>query len=651
MKFASPQWLWILLFLPLVYAAFLFEERSRLQKLGQFAKRSIWGKLVPEWNPTFRRRKGLVLTLALGFVLLALARPQFGTHEETVHVSGLDIMVVLDVSNSMETEDIVPTRLKKAKHLIKSLVDRLGGDRLGIVAFAASSYVSCPLTTDLGYVLDTLELLSPKSIQNQGTDVGQALETALRSLERGAEEVSGPNPTGMSSRIIILISDGEDHEKDAIKAAAKIKENGARLFVLGVGTEKGGPVPVRDEAGAIQGFKRDRTGQPVMSTFHPDFLLQVATEAGGKYWSVSPSEEEIAELIQEIGGLDRTDFAERSYLVYEERFQIPLLIAFLLFILELSLPARKVLKGPVLVLVVMGVLAGPLAQAAPGLDSYLENKKGLQAFQEGKMEEAQRKFGAAQARDPSQPEPEFNQGVIFLHQGELDSAIRAFSGAARSASEHKDVGLLGKSLYNLGNTFVKKGDAQGAVHAYLGAIRSAQKIQDVELEQEARKNLELLFQEVKKNKQKQQQKEDKKSEQKKDQKEENSKDQANSGSGKENPKQKPDQKSDQKDKNEAKSAEQAESDEKKKSEAAAQAQEKEKQDQKNAQSQADSQDKSSQSEKNKRYQQGSQQKFESQKLSPDDANRVMSELTSREKALQEKLQRGHAKQRTASKDW
>jgi Ca-activated chloride channel family protein len=630
MKFASPQWLWALFLLPLFYVGILYEEKKRLQKLGKFANRSIWSRLIPEWNPSFRRKKGLVLTLGVGFLMLALARPQFGTHEETVHVSGLDIMVVLDVSNSMETEDVIPTRLKKAKHLIKSLVDRLDGDRIGIVAFAASSYVSCPLTTDLAYVLGTLEILSPNSIQNQGTDVGQALDTALRALDRGAQETVAPNPAGIASRVIVLISDGEDHENEALQVAAKIKESGTRLFVLGIGTEKGGPVPVRDENGAIQGYKRDRAGQSVVSSFHPEFLSKVASEGGGKYWNVSPSEEELAELVQGLGGLDRADFAERSYLVYEERYQIPLFIAFLLFILELSLPSRKVLKVGGVIAVVMGLGGAPLAEAAPGLDSYLENQKGLKAFQEGKLEEAQRNFGAAQARDPSQPEPEFNQGVIYLQQGEVDSAIRSFDKAARGAMDRRDPKLFGKSLYNLGNAFAKKGDVKGAVHSYLQAIRTAQATQDATLEDEARKNLELLFQEIKDKKQKQK-------DEQKDGKQGQEKEQKQSA---ENDKNKDDKGS--KSKPEEKGAEKKEGEKPKDSASSAGEDSKDQKDKEQAKNS---------SEKNKRYKQGTQQKFESQKLSPDDANRVMSELVDREKTLQEKLQTRNAKTKPNSKDW
>ncbi|MBI2712777.1 MAG: VWA domain-containing protein [Bdellovibrio sp.] len=651
MKFVSPLWLWALFLLPAFYALILFEQHLRAKKLETFARSAVWSRLIPERDPSLGLRKGLVLCIALGLIFVALARPQFGSHEETVQVAGLDLMIVLDVSNSMETEDVIPTRLKKAKHLIKALLDRLNGDRVGLVSFAASSYVSSPLTTDLEYVLDTLDIQTPRSIQNQGTDIGQALDTALKALERGAQENSGPNPGGVASRVIVLVSDGEDHEDEAMRAAAKIKESGTKFYALGVGTEKGGPVPIRDENGTIQGFKRDRVGQPVMSTFHPDFLTQLAAEGGGKYWNVSTSEEELNELIQDLGGLDRTDFAERKFLVYEDRFQIPLFLAFLLLILELSLPARKKTTAVVLLLLLfLSVGSGPSAYAATHVDSYLENQKGIEAFKQGKFEEAQRNFGAAQARDPSQPEPEFNQGVIYLQQGETEKAIHSFSQSARIAKESNYPEVLGKSLYNLGNAFAKKGDLKSAVPSYLGAIEVAQAMKNKPLEAEARKNLELLFQEIKKEQQKQDSKSKNDSKEQKNQAQQESK-QDNDNKSKNDQKsqaqkdQGKESKKEEKNKDSANSSE--DSKDRKNQKDSDQSQEK-----KEGSEQKESQAKGEQSPENRKtYRQGSQQKFESKKLSEEDANRVISELADREKALQEKLQGRHGKTKTTAKDW
>ena len=340
MKFAAHAWLWWLLVLPVLYWLFSWDEKAKKRRFQLFADESLWQVLAPQADFKARPKKSRYWLVAAAFLILALARPQWGTHDETVHVTGLDIMIALDVSNSMEVEDIVPSRLKKAKHWIRSLTGLLHGDRVGLVAFAASSYVACPLTTDLDYVLDVTQIMGPKMIANQGTDIGLGLETAMRSLERGSEETkqtAGDNP----SRVIILISDGEDHEDEAMEAAQKIKDSGIRLYVLGVGTQKGGPVPVRDENGNLQTYKKDEHGQPVVSTFRPDDLVKIAAAGGGRYWNMTEGENELTELGADVLGLNRRDYAEKTYVVYEERFQIPLAIAIVFILLEMTVATRR----------------------------------------------------------------------------------------------------------------------------------------------------------------------------------------------------------------------------------------------------------------------------------------------------------------------
>ena len=626
MKFADPHWLWALLVLPFILILLLWDEKRRQEQFTLFAKRAIWGLIAPELDPRLRVRKVLVFLAAFGFAILALARPQLGTREETVQISGLDIMVVLDVSNSMEVEDVVPSRLKKAKHVVKALVDRLASDRLGIVAFAGSSYLASPLTSDLSHIQDTLDILTPKMIQNQGTDIGLGLDTALKALERGAEETTlTPDQSTHPSRVMLLLSDGEDHEGQALQVASKLKSSGIRLYVLGVGTEKGGPIPLKDDNGNIIGYKKDGSGQVVVSPFNSHSLSQIAGEAGGKYWNVTGSEGEVGEILQDLGALDRTDYTERRYVVYEDWYQLPLAIAALLLLLELSLPARRSSSQrgqKSLALIAVGL---PLLSPSAPLDAYLENQKGIRAYQDGNIEEAQRSFGSAQARDPSRPELEFNQGVIHLEGGDPDKAIEAFSQSAKKAEEQKNLGLLGKSLYNLGNSFAKKGDQKGAIQSYIGAIQSAMESKDRRLEEQARRNLELLLNEQQKKQENQQQNQSGDPKQN-DENQQNQKDQDQAGKKKDQDKSKQSSKGQQK-----------EGDEK---------------DPSDSKGNKEDQAKDGSEKEEKSYKQNPRQrKFESKKMSPDDADRVMAELTSREKSLQEKLQTQHAKQKPPAKDW
>ena len=618
MKFLEPQWLWGLLVVPIFYFLILLDEKRRKEQFRRFADQSLWKFLAPELNFGLRFRKSLMSILALAFGLLALARPQWGSHEETIEVTGLDVVLVLDVSSSMWTEDVVPSRLQKMKHWVRNLLSSLEGDRVGVVAFAASTAVVCPLTSDLSYVWDTVQILDPKMMKNQGTDIGLALQTASQAIERGAEEVSGHSHTPVASRVVVLISDGEDHENQALAEADRFKERGIKFYVFGVGTEKGGPIPVRDDLGSTQGYKRDRKGDPIVSAFHSEYLAGLASRGGGKYWAATSDEIEVKQLVAELGGLTRGDYSERRFLVYEDRFQIPLAVAVLLLILEISIPVRNLLG--LVFLFSLGLF--PVSARADGyfslpapLEGYYETKKGLKAYNQGNLEEAQRSFGSAQALDPSRPELEFNQGVLQLRQGDFDRAIESFKNSTQLAEKSNQPLLQGKSLYNLGSTYAKKGEAKDAIRSYSEAIQLAIKNGDTRLEEEARKNLQLVLDQKKK---REQQKQDQEKQSKQDQKKQDQQEQKQ-GEQKE-------QKGDHQNQNES-----------------------------SAQQDQSQKQPSQGAEREKQYQQTEPWKkkddFKSQKMTSEDADRVLNELKARERDLQEKLKKKNGNQQNQAKDW
>lgn len=512
MRFEAFRWLWAILLLPVGWLIIVADERKRLKRAAALIAEKLWTTVIPEIDPSARLKKGVLALLATVFAFVALARPQWGQHEETAIATGLDIMVVLDVSNSMETEDIPPSRLKKAKHFVRSLLDRLHGDRVGLVAFAGSAYLASPLTTDAEYVAQVLQLLSPRSILNQGTDIGAGLDTAARALDRGAEDVKGQSAAKAGTRVILLISDGEDHAEAFDRAAEAVKRSGNRLFVLGIGTERGGPVPVRDEGGQLVGHKKDRAGRPVVSTFHPDALNQVATAAGGRYWTLSQSESELEELIEEMGTLNRSEFEERHYSVYYERFQIPLALAVFFLLAELILPARRMRKG-------VGKAAGLAAvfslffAGCTDLPVYLSNQRAIRATQAGKVHEARDALASAQARDPDSPPLRYNQGVLQLNEKDPQGSIAAFNDASELARAQQDRFTQAVSQFNLAATLAQAEKIEEAGAAYVRAIEAAQAVGDKSLEQDARKNLQLL---LKTQQQQQKQKQQSQSEQKKE---------------------------------------------------------------------------------------------------------------------------------------
>jgi len=598
--FLKSYWLWALAAIPFLYAIGIVAARKREASFARFASAKILPKVAPELDWNLPKRKFRYWMAALAFFSLALARPQWGSFEETVRTTGLDVMVVMDVSRSMETEDVVPSRLKKSKHFVRTLSERIPGDRLGIVAFAGSAHLSSPLTTDHDYVLEILEGLNPDSVGNQGTDIGVALETAARALDRGAEQLSAPESQIPSSRVVLLISDGEDNEAQIAEGVKKVKEAQIRLAVVGVGTEKGGPIPIRDMSGQTYGHKRDREGQTVVSRFNPASLKKLASDSGGRYWQMTPGEGEVDEIVSDLNSLAKGEFSDRRVTIRQERFQIPLAIAVLLLLLELSLPARRILTG----IAAVAIFFASPARADATLGGYLENRKGMKSFKDDKTPDAKKHFGNAQVEDPLLPEFQFNTGTVHLKEENFSDAAKAFSSAAEEADQRGEFDTSAKSRYNEGVARFHGKDFDAAAEAYLKALEANQKRPDPELEKDIRRNLEFLYQA------KQQQQ----------------------SSGKDGDPQDSDQK-DQSDQN--KSGDQSNSSEK------------DEKDKKDKEGQGDEK----KEQPPKQYQTTGKREFKSAKLSPEDAKRVLSELAQKEKELQKKMERMKGRPQGLEKDW
>ncbi|MBC7385936.1 MAG: VWA domain-containing protein [Cryobacterium sp.] len=599
--FLQTAWLWACLAIPFLYAIGRYFISRRKERFKLFASESMWSKIAPELDWNLAKRKLLAWSAALLFLFLAAARPQWGETEETVKTTGLDLMLVVDVSQSMLAEDVVPNRLKKAQHFIRRFLERTSGDRVGLVAFAGNSILLSPLTTDLDYVAETSDTLTTDSVTLQGTDLGAGLETALKALERGAEDNSGKESQAPVSRSIILISDGEDNEDRIKEVSNSLRKEKLKLYVFGVGTEKGGPIPVRNPEGDAIGFKRDRSGNSVTTQFQSASLEKLAADSGGQFWRITPSENELDALMTDLGSLARGDFAEKKVTIRYERFQWPLAVSILLFFLELSLPSRR--KVVAALLLFGAFLSGSSAQADEW-NAYRQNGKALKAFEADRVSEAKELFGSAQVEDPGSPILRFNQGVIHLKEEKWTDADRAFSAASEAAKLAQRPDLAAEALYNQGIARTADKRPEDAADSYLAALVQNAFDPKPEAEAKIRKNLELLFQS-----------------------------QQSQGQGSD-PKSKDDKsdKGDPKDqKNQSgKNSSDGDADQKKKEKEGEDAEKK----------------------KPEKYKESNgKREFKSEKLSPEDAGRVMSELSRREKDLQEKMKRSKGRPQPLDKDW
>ena len=268
MRFGEPLYLYLILLIPLLIGFLIWAEKKRKKLSARFVDASLLSRLVSPRAVGQRRKKIRLLVWGLIFLMIALAQPRWGFQWEDLRQRGVDIVVALDVSNSMLATDIKPSRLERAKHKVADMLRMLKGDRVGLVAFAGTSFLHCPLTLDYQAAEMFLGALDTDLIPVQGTAIGHAINTSINAFSTVEKK----------SKVIILITDGEDHEGTALKALQLAQQEGVKIFVIGIGQEEGVPVP--DPSG---GFKRNRSGEIVLSKINEPLLEKIAVESGGTY--------------------------------------------------------------------------------------------------------------------------------------------------------------------------------------------------------------------------------------------------------------------------------------------------------------------------------------------------------------------------------
>lgn len=329
------QYLWLIP--ALLVSGFYFERRAR-KKMEKAIGTRLYPFLSSSVSSKKRKLKTLLQVLAIFFFVLALARPQLGESQQQVKSEGVEIIFAVDVSESMMAEDVKPSRLTQAKAELSRLIDLMPGNKVGVVAFAGTAVLLSPLTNDPGAIKMYLESLEPSSVSTQGTNFTQALQVSKEAFERGG---AATDDVVKVTRVILLASDGEDHEPGALEAANKMSEEGVRIFSLAYGTEKGGAIPVRDGMGFLKGYKKDRQGQTILTTVKGDALRALAEAGKGSFYFATFGGEQTKLLVEDISKLERTQFDTTMATQYEERFQSLLLIGIILALLELFLGERR----------------------------------------------------------------------------------------------------------------------------------------------------------------------------------------------------------------------------------------------------------------------------------------------------------------------
>ncbi len=446
MTFFRTEMLFFIWAVPLMAAVVVYGSRRRRDILQRFSSPHGLETIAPDSAGTRRWIKAALLMAAVLFVAIALAGPRYGFRWQEINQRGVDLVIALDCSRSMTATDIQPTRLERAKREVFDLLAMLQGDRVGLVAFSGTAYLQCPLTLDYNAFNLFLNALSPDYLPVGGTDITAATQTAMESFD----------PKSPADKAVILITDGENTgSEDPLKAAETLKQKGIKLFCIGVGGAEGVPIPE-----AAGGFKKDRSGQIVLSRLDETTLKKMAVITGGTYVRSVAGDMDLDaiytyEILQKMDAQMLTSGRKQ---VWEDRFQWPLALALICLVVELLLP---VTRKNIAVSIMVALIFLPAVSSQAG-----DTRKGIAAYEQGDFETALKHFTEAQLNAPEDAQRLYNVADAYYKTGDFDAAADHYKQVLKT----EDTDLKRKALYNLGNTEFRRGNAKDAIGHYETAL-------------------------------------------------------------------------------------------------------------------------------------------------------------------------------------
>src|SRR5882724_4935626 len=461
MTLGVPQWLWGLLLIPVLIALFVRSEQRGLKRLQEFVSARLLPQLAGTVNRPRRMIRFALHLLGLALAIVSLAQPRWGYTFEDVKRKGLDLLIAVDTSRSMLSNDVQPNRLDRVKLAIQDLIGQLQGDRVGLIAFAGRAFLQAPLTIDYDAVVEALSDLDTKTIPEGGTNISSAITLATQSFGKSA----------MGNRALVIFTDGEELSGDAVKTAKEAAGAGVRIFTVGVGTPQGSLIPVTGDDGQT-GFVKDSSDQVVKSKLDDKRLGEIAEATGGFYLHLENGPRTMQQIQNE--GLAKMQAAEMDVRLSRrpiERYEWPLSAALIALALSILIPERKrsrerrsvpaparnethgVAGGPVRTAATTAALLILFASfsyaAAPGIDAY----------RDGKFEDAYSQFQQTLKSHPesrADDKLQFDSGAAAYKLKDYNRALESFSQALLT----RDTGLQSKGHYNLGNTLYQRGESE-----------------------------------------------------------------------------------------------------------------------------------------------------------------------------------------------
>lgn len=330
-RFANPEYLYALYLTPIFIIVFWLTQKHQRKALSEFANKSMHNILFPLRSRAKAVIKFLLFFFAVILIIISLANPQIGSKIEEVKQVGIDVYILLDVSLSMTAEDIKPSRLEKAKHEISKLIQKLRGDRIGLIIFSGEAYVQFPLTTDYSAANLFLSAVDIHSVPQAGTAIGPALRLSIDSFKKVDE----------TKKAIVVITDGEDHEGDLSPVVEDAVDNGIIIYAIGLGSPAGVPIPVYNASGNKTGYKQDNQGNTVLTRLDETVLQEITTKGNGRYYRGSNTEDELDQIYNDLAKLEQAEYGATRITEYEDRYYYFLIPAVLLLLLEIFISGKK----------------------------------------------------------------------------------------------------------------------------------------------------------------------------------------------------------------------------------------------------------------------------------------------------------------------
>ena len=331
LRYENIEYLNLLYGLIPLFLLMVYYRKWKGKAFKSFGEGLVKKGLIPFYSKSRENLKFLLIFLCITSMIIGISNPQIGTKMEEVKREGVDLMIALDLSNSMLAEDIKPNRLERARQAISRLIDKLEGDRIGLIVFAGDAYVQLPITTDYSAAKLFLSTVNTNIVPSQGTAIGKAIDLSIRSFDME----NGQN------KAIIIITDGENHEDDALEQAKLANEKEVFVHTLGMGLSKGGPIPIYNKYGNNAGYRKDKEGNTIISKLNEQMLQEIASAGNGTYVRANNTQAGLSTLFSEINKMEKKEIGTMVFTDYKDRFQLFLSIALLLLFFDLILLSRK----------------------------------------------------------------------------------------------------------------------------------------------------------------------------------------------------------------------------------------------------------------------------------------------------------------------